>query len=61
MEDQRRPLSKENTIGRKHKSARFSPSLKHIENKNLSKRSNFATLKKCIILNVSLTKTEQNT
>ena len=35
--------------------------VKHIENKNLSARINFAALKNCIVLNVSLTKSEQNT
>ena len=35
--------------------------VKHIENKNQSARSNFAALKNCIMLNVSLIKTEQNT
>ena len=35
--------------------------VRHIENKNQSVRSNFAALKNSIMLNVSLTKTEQNT
>ena len=34
---------------------------KHIKNKNQSSRSSFVALKNCIMLNVSLTKTEQNT
>ena len=39
----------------------FRALVKHIKNKNQSVRSNFATLKNCIMLNVSLTKTKQNT
>ena len=35
-------------------------SLKHIDKKNKLARSNFAALKNCIMLNVSITKTEQN-
>ena len=35
--------------------------VKHIKNKNQSPRSSFATLKNYNMLNVSLTKTEQNT
>ena len=34
--------------------------VKHIENKNQSARRNFAALKNCTMLNVSLTKTEKN-
>ena len=39
----------------------FRALVKHIKNKNQSVRSNFATLENCIMLNVSLTKTKQNT
>ena len=42
------------------KKASVAKLFKHIENKNESARSIFAALKNCIILNVSLTKTEQN-
>ena len=35
--------------------------VKNIENKNQSAESNFAVVKNCIIPNVSLTKTKQNT
>ena len=34
--------------------------IKHVESKNKSAESNFGILKNCIMLNVSLTKTERN-
>ena len=42
------------------KKASVAKLFKHIENKSESARSIFAALKNCIMLNVSLTKTEQN-
>ena len=44
-----------------HISDNFRGLVKYIENKNQSARGNFVALKSCVMLIVSLTKTEQNT